>query len=202
MHQTPVSLCITVRSQRLRRLMCGGALPRRTYRLLEGAVPQVRASPPTVLGRRPNQGQSPLKLTHLRRGVAPPHIRRRSRYEPNPSVAQQRSRHEPNPSVAQQRSRYEPNPSVAQQRSRYQPNPSVAQRRSRYQPNPSVAQRRSRHEPNPSVAQQRSRYEPKPQTTAKRVMNRNCHRPGPTRISTLPTDRLSLRVVQGRDTRR
>ena len=43
---------------RLRRLMCGGAMPRRSRDQRKRASPLVRACP-NLLGRRPNEGHSP-----------------------------------------------------------------------------------------------------------------------------------------------
>jgi hypothetical protein len=62
--------------QRLRRRMCGEAAPRRVKRVTQGLCPWSGLRP---LGRRPNQGLSPSFLFAGRRGIASPHIRRRSR---------------------------------------------------------------------------------------------------------------------------
>ena len=66
------------RYNRLCRRMCGGALPRRTLTFRLGACPWFGLSP-TGLVERPYQGHSPSFYNFLRRGVASPHIRRRSR---------------------------------------------------------------------------------------------------------------------------
>jgi hypothetical protein len=54
-------------------------MPRRSVGKEFRAMPLVRASPE---GQRPNQGRSPLFFIQAsRRGIAPPHISRRSRHE-------------------------------------------------------------------------------------------------------------------------